>query len=69
MARLFEIGDRVRVRTSRFAPVGAVARVTLVLVSVRDMYFVQFDGEDRPILMRGDDLELVTDAPADESAR
>jgi hypothetical protein len=40
----------------------------LVVLSVADLYFVQFDRHHRETLMRGVDLELVTDAPADEDA-
>jgi hypothetical protein len=66
MAALFEIGDYVRVRRSKFVPAGAVGRVTLVLFSMRDMYFVQFEGYDRPTLMYEGDLAPVPEEPATE---
>jgi hypothetical protein len=61
----FEVGDRVRARTSSPVRAGAFGRVYLKLATIADMYFVQFDGEARPTLMHATDLELVTDAPAD----
>ena len=61
----FEVGDRVRARTSSSVRAGMFGRVYLKLVSIADMYFVQFDVEVRPTLMHATDLELVTDAPAD----
>ena len=51
-----------------FVPAGTLGRVTMILLSVADMYFVQFDGFDRPTLMHAVDLEFVTDALADEDA-
>jgi hypothetical protein len=66
MVRLFEIGDYVRVRRSKFVPAGAVGRVTLVLDSITDVCFVQFDGYDRPTLMREGDLAPVPEEPATE---
>ena len=68
MARLFEIGDRVRARVSTLVPAGTLGRVYMEVLSVVDMYFVQFDGEQQPTLMRAVDLELITDAPADADA-
>jgi hypothetical protein len=68
MERPFKVGDRVRVRTSSFVPAGTLGRVHMRVISVADMCFVQFDGEKLPTLMRVSDLELVTDAPADEHA-
>ena len=67
MAKLFEIGDRVRARTSRVVPAGTLGHIRATLISSLDLYFVQFDGEHRLRLMHMSDLELVTDAPADES--
>jgi hypothetical protein len=69
MARQFQVGDRVRARTSSVVPAGTLGYITLVLSSVVGMYFVRFDGHHLQTLMRGDDLELVTDAPADERSR
>ena len=68
MASSLEVGDRVRARTSSVVPAGTRGYSTFILISVRDMYFVRFDGHDRPTLMRASDLELVTDAQADEDA-
>jgi hypothetical protein len=71
MKRLFKTGDRVRTRatrTSSSVPAGTFGRVSMSLASVVDIYFVQFDGENSWTLMREVDLELVTDAPADEDA-
>jgi hypothetical protein len=64
----FEVGDRVRARTSSSVSAGTFGRVYLKLVTIADMYFVRFDGQGRPTLMHADDLELVTDASADEDA-
>lgn len=61
VARL-EVGDRVRTHASRPIPAGTLGRIALILISVPDMYFVQFDGEDRPTLMHGSELELVAEA-------
>ena len=69
MARSFEVGDRVRARTSSVVPAGTLGYVTFVFPSVVDASFVRFDGHTRQTLMRGVDLELVTDAPGDEDAR
>ena len=63
MTHSLAIGDRVRARTSRFVPAGTLGRITMILVSVADTYLVRFDGRDRQILMRGVNLEIVTDAP------
>lgn len=68
MKRRFKIGDRVRVRASSFVPTGTLGRVHMQVVSAVEMYFVQFDGESSPTLIRESDLELVTDAPANEDA-
>lgn len=68
MERSFEIGDRVRARRSKDLPAGAIGRVYMKLISSANMYFVQFDEQHRPTLMHADDLELVTDALADEDA-
>jgi len=68
MKRRFKIGDRVRARTSLSVPTGTFGRVSMSLVSVVDLYFVQFDGENGLTLIREVDLELVTDAPVDEDA-
>ena len=65
----FEVGDRVRARTSSSVPAGTLGRVYLKLASLADMFFVQFDGQGRPTLMYADDLELVIDASADAGAR
>ena len=64
----FEVGDRVRARTSSSIRAGTLGRVYLKLVNIADMYFVQFDGQRRPTLMHADDLEPVTDASTDEDA-
>ena len=42
-----KVGDRVRARTSTPVPAGTLGRVSMALISVVDMYFVQFDGEVR----------------------
>ncbi len=68
MTRPFHIGDRVRARTSGLVPAGTLGRVSMKLISVVDMYFVQFDGEHRPTLMHASDLVFVTDDVADEDA-
>ena len=68
MKRLFKVGDRVRARPSSSVPAGTFGRVFMCLVNIVDLYFVQFDGEVGPTLMREDNLELVTDAPADDEA-
>ena len=68
IATCFQVGDRVRARTSRPVPAGTIGRVSMELISVVDMYFVQFDGEHRPTLMHASDLVFVTDDVADEDA-
>jgi hypothetical protein len=65
MSRPFEIGDRVRARVRSPVPAGTLGRVAQTLISSPDMYFVQFDGEERWTLMRVADLELVTEADED----
>jgi hypothetical protein len=62
----FAAGDLVRVRRSTIVPVGTLGRVSMALISVVNMYFVQFDGEHHPTLMHASDLEFVAAAPADE---
>jgi hypothetical protein len=64
----FEVGDRVRARTSSSIRAGTLGRVYLKLVTIADMYFVHFDGERRPTLMHADDLELVSDDVANDDA-
>jgi hypothetical protein len=39
-----------------------------VLISVSDVYFVQFVGYDRPLLMYGHELERSDDAAVPNSA-
>ena len=68
MTRRFKVGDRVRARTSASVPAGTFGCISMSLVVIVDAYYVQFDGEHSPTLMREDNLELVTDAPADEDA-
>jgi hypothetical protein len=69
MERSLKVGDRVRARTSSVVPAGTLGYITFILLSVADMYFVRFDGHTSQTLMRGVDLELVTDDVAHEDAR
>ena len=69
MVTQLEVGDRVQARARSYIPAGTLGCVRTKLASVVDMYFVQFDGENHPTLMRATDLERVTDAVADEDAR
>ena len=66
MASQLVVGVRVRPCMLRPVPAGTLGHVDMVLISVPDMCFVQFDGEPSPTLMRAADLDLVTEAPADE---
>ena len=68
MARLFQVGDRVRARTLASIPAGTLGRVTQILISASDLCFVLFDGYVHWTLMRVSELELVTDDVADEDA-
>jgi hypothetical protein len=64
----FTVGDRVRTRTSSSVPEGTLGSIHEILRNVRDMYYVQFDGHDRPTLMHAGDLEPVEDDSAAERA-
>ena len=57
----FNVGDRVMARTSAFVPTGTPGHVQQVLLSVSDLYFVQFVGCNRPLLMRTHELERTDD--------
>jgi hypothetical protein len=60
------VGDRVRARTSSSVPAGTLGHVHEILLSVPGMYYVQFDGYDRPMLMHVADLDRVPDVLAAE---
>ena len=49
-------------------PAGTLGRIVQTLVSTPDLYFVLFDGYHHARLMPASDLELVTEAPADQDA-
>jgi hypothetical protein len=66
MSTPFKVDDRVRARTSSSVAAGTLGSVREILRTVRDMYYVQFDGHDRPTLMHAADLDRVKDAPAAE---
>lgn len=68
MARLFQVGDRVRVCALSSIPIGTLGRVTQTLTSAQDLCFVLFDGYMHWRLMHASELELITDAPTDEDA-
>ena len=60
------VGDRVRARTSSAVPAGTLGSVHEILHTVRDMYYVQFDGQEYPTLMHAADLDRVKDTLAAE---
>ena len=68
MARLFQVGDRVRARPLASVPAGTLGRVMQTLASAQDLCFVLFDGYVHWRLMRTSELELVIDDVADEDA-
>ena len=68
MARLFQVGDRVRARPLSSFPTGTPGRVTQTLISAQDLCFVLFDGYHHARLISASELELVTDDVADEDA-
>jgi len=57
----FQVGDRVRARTSRLVPTGTRGTVQYILRSVPDMYYVQFEGLARPHLMDARELEYISE--------
>ena len=59
MVTRLEVGDKVRARRTRPVPAGTLGHVQMKLLSVADMYFVQFDGESNPTLMHATEIELV----------
>jgi hypothetical protein len=60
------VGDRVRARTSSSVPAGTLGSVHEILLNVRDMYYIQFEGQEYPTLMHAADLDRVREAPAAE---
>ena len=65
----FQVGARVRARTSGFVPQGTLGTIQQILYSVPDMYYVQFDGLAQPRLMHARDLERIDDASPPEQQR
>jgi hypothetical protein len=57
----FQVGDRVKARTSRVVPAGTRGTIQRILRSVPDMYYVQFEGLARPHLLYARDLERIED--------
>jgi hypothetical protein len=55
----FAVGERVKARTSAVVPAGTPGTILQTLLSVRDRFFVQFDGYAWPKLMRARDLERI----------
>jgi hypothetical protein len=66
MSQLLSVGDHVRARTPSTVPFGTLGRVHSTLISNQDLYFVQFDGYNRPTLMYVSDLDCVSEEQADE---
>ena len=69
MADGFTVGDAVRARTSALVPSGTRGYIEQVLISVSDMYFVQFVGHHAPVLMRTHELERADSATAPDRER
>ena len=67
MTRLFEVGDRVRARTSRIVPAGTLGRIHTTLLNKSDVYFVLFDREIRVWLVYEADMEGVSEEEVEVS--
>jgi len=57
----FHVGDRVKARAAGLVPAGTRGTIQLLLRSVPDMYYVQFEGLARPHLMYARDLVRIED--------
>jgi hypothetical protein len=55
----FKVGDHVKARTSGVVPAGTPGTIVQALLSVWDMFYVQFDGYAQPQLMRASELQLA----------
>ena len=61
--RHFHVGDRVRVVTSTFLPLGTTGTIVQTFIGEDDLYDVQFDTAVRPYLMLVGELERSDDTP------